>query len=283
MFKRVLLAFDFSENSKAAKKIAELLVRDEGKALWVISVITPKEGGFKEENGISFMETQKSLLFQEFGDLISRGVSFNPVIRIGEPSEEILSASEDYNVDLIVIGSHSKRTFLETPVGSTTEKVAKKAKTPLLIVSSRLPQREVFPSRILLGTDFSPNAQVAFNVAISLAKENRKNLYLLTVLPPLAWGDTDLWAASAEDAENKLKNMASGAIERGINARTIVRRGDPAKEISKAAIDIGADLIVLGSHSRRNIWDVLMGNTPEKVSRIAPCPVLVVAIPAKKC
>jgi len=40
----------------------------------------------------------------------------------------------------------------------------------------------------------------------------------------------------------------------------------------------------LGSHSRRNIWDVLLGNTAESVSRRAYCPVLIVShLPREQC
>jgi len=55
-----------------------------------------------------------------------------------------------------------------------------------------------------------------------------------------------------------------------------------AKEIANAALDMDADLIVMGSHSRRNLWDVLLGNPAEKLSKYAACPVLIVIIPLQK-
>ena len=75
----------------------------------------------------------------------------------------------------------------------------------------------------------------------------------------------------------------------GIHVTQLVREGDPdkeivaaAKEIAKAALDMDADLIVMGSHSRRNLWDALLGNTAEKLSKYAACLVLIVTNPLQK-
>jgi len=57
----------------------------------------------------------------------------------------------------------------------------------------------------------------------------------------------------------------------------VVRHGDPAKEILKAAIDIEADMIVIGSHSRKSLKEKLLGGVPEKVAKQAPCPVLIIS------
>src|SRR5690606_13054113 len=50
----------------------------------------------------------------------------------------------------------------------------------------------------------------------------------------------------------------------------------PAESIVEAAHDLGADLVVLGSHGAGGVDRFLLGSVVEKVSRSAPCPVLVV-------
>ncbi len=62
--------------------------------------------------------------------------------------------------------------------------------------------------------------------------------------------------------------------------RTLVVEGDTAEGILKAAKNLDAGLIVMGSHSRRGIDKVLMGNIAEDVLKKATIPVLV--IPTKE-
>lgn len=62
--------------------------------------------------------------------------------------------------------------------------------------------------------------------------------------------------------------------------RTLVVEGDTAEGILSAAKDLGAGLIVMGSHSRRGIDKVLMGNIAEDVLKKATVPVLI--IPTKE-
>jgi nucleotide-binding universal stress UspA family protein len=50
-------------------------------------------------------------------------------------------------------------------------------------------------------------------------------------------------------------------------------------EITSAAAETKADLIVMGTHGRRGIARVLLGSVAEKVVRTAPCPVLTVHLP----
>jgi len=57
-----------------------------------------------------------------------------------------------------------------------------------------------------------------------------------------------------------------------------VRAGQPARSILQTAIDIGADLIVLGTHRRSRLGALLSGSVAERVLRDAHCPVLV-AVP----
>jgi universal stress protein A len=52
--------------------------------------------------------------------------------------------------------------------------------------------------------------------------------------------------------------------------------GDPAAEIARVAEEGGYDLILVGSHSRSAVGELLLGSVSKALVRIAPCPVLVV-------
>lgn len=54
-----------------------------------------------------------------------------------------------------------------------------------------------------------------------------------------------------------------------------VRLGDPAEAIHQAAVDIDADMIVVGTHARRGVEKLLLGSVAERLVRTARVPVLV--------
>ena len=54
------------------------------------------------------------------------------------------------------------------------------------------------------------------------------------------------------------------------------KHGDAASEILRVAEEVGADLIVMGTHGRSGVGRLLMGSEAEAVLRRAGCPVLVI-------
>ena len=63
---------------------------------------------------------------------------------------------------------------------------------------------------------------------------------------------------------------------RDVQARPMVVTGDPFDGILRAAADVNADLIVMGSHRKQLLLDIFIGTTIERVIRKGPFPVLMV-------
>ena len=131
--------------------------------------------------------------------------------------------------------------------------------------------------RILLATDFSPCAERAQAYAVGLARQDSSALELATVvkLPALdALSECALDSfrrASAED----LRRMAEPLS--GIKVTHKVIEGfQPAAVIVDEAVDLNADLIVLGTTSKHGLMKLALGSTAEEVIRTAYCPVLTV-------
>ena len=56
----------------------------------------------------------------------------------------------------------------------------------------------------------------------------------------------------------------------------LLRTGDARDVINQTAKEVGADLIVMGTHGRRGVTRALLGSVAETVVRTAPCAVLTV-------
>jgi nucleotide-binding universal stress UspA family protein len=136
------------------------------------------------------------------------------------------------------------------------------------------------PTRhILYATDFSEASLAAFQVACSLSREPGSQLLVLHVLVPPA---TVLEMERAFLApEERFKHAMDELLrlrpaEEGTLTDYLLRQGEPAEEILRAAEERDCDFIVLGTHGRSGLGRVIMGSVAEAVLRRAACPVITV-------
>jgi nucleotide-binding universal stress UspA family protein len=137
---------------------------------------------------------------------------------------------------------------------------------------------------ILHPTDFSKEAGYAFDAACALARDSRARLVVLHVeRPPLTTlgGTAGVPPLPTEyDRQLLLEDLNRiQSPEPGIPIEHRLEHGEPAAVILAVAKQIGADLIVIGTHGRTGLRRLLMGSVAEQVVRKAPCPVLTVKNP----
>jgi nucleotide-binding universal stress UspA family protein len=133
---------------------------------------------------------------------------------------------------------------------------------------------------LLHPSDFSNRSASAFQLACALARDYCARLVVLHVaVPPLVYGEDIL----PPDPEI-LRQSAQAQLDRlqappGVRAERRLVEGDPATEVLRVAQEIGADLIVMGTHGRTGLARLLMGSVAEQVMRQAHCPVLTLKTP----
>ena len=111
--------------------------------------------------------------------------SENAVIEaaVGVPYREILRKARKDDIDLIIMGSHTRQEDVgaarfRSIVGSTMQKVAKSARCPVVIISRPCTTCWKLFSNIVFGTDFSKAADYAYQWAYNLAREVGAKLHL---------------------------------------------------------------------------------------------------------
>jgi len=143
---------------------------------------------------------------------------------------------------------------------------------------------------VLVATDFGEAADKALVYAKALATRFGAHLHVLHVSNSIylaalgaeayAAMSPDLQARLEEDARRELDARVVDSDSRGpATTRTIITSSSPALTIVDYAKDHDIDLIVLGTHGRGTIGQILMGSVAERVVRTAPCPVLTVRQP----
>lgn len=148
--------------------------------------------------------------------------------------------------------------------------------------------------KILVAIEDGDTCQHVFNQAVELAQKIPANLNLLNVLSPEGdstitfspYSDQD-WARyqdryrQFETASFKLlKELAEQAKERGIQAEFTQETGSPGPAICQLAKTWHADLIMVGSHRRKGISEMLLGSVSNYVMHHATCSVMVVHEPS---
>lgn len=131
--------------------------------------------------------------------------------------------------------------------------------------------------RILHPTDLADTSVRALTLAIKLARQNHAELLLAHALPP----PTPIFESESSErpcAEADLEVLVKRLSSQGIRARQILIKGirPVPGNIADCARFFGADLIVMGTRSRRGLARFLRGSIAASVVKIAPCPVLVV-------
>lgn len=136
--------------------------------------------------------------------------------------------------------------------------------------------------KILLAYDGSEGANKALNAGINLTKIHQAELWALAVqerLPRFS-GTIDEVQEEKEFANQhyaKLLEVAGArAREAGIELKTLMRPGHPAQTVIQMAKEGKFDLILVGHSGLSGVWAAFLGTTAEKVSRHAPCSVLIV-------
>ncbi len=149
---------------------------------------------------------------------------------------------------------------------------------------------------ILTGIDFSELADRALEQALLLASErSNAELHVLSLVPPPmaldaryaipAYGALDE-ASSLANATERLRVHVQAQLERfgakhpdrsfPLRVASYAAFGAPALGLAQMASDIGADLVVIGTHNRRGVERLLLGSVAEGTVRYSHCPVLVV-------
>ena len=152
--------------------------------------------------------------------------------------------------------------------------------------------------QVLIAIDYDPTAQKVAEEGFSIAKAMNAEITLLHVISdPVYYSTTEYspimgFSGFMEtnpiqlDSIEGVKQAALLFLDRTRHhlgdktIHTLTKEGDFAESILKAAKEIHADFIILGSHSRKWLENIVMGSVTEKVLRHTSIPLFI--IPTKK-
>ena len=143
----------------------------------------------------------------------------------------------------------------------------------------------IFPTKILLATDGSAEAELATRTAVDLAEKTGSELHMVFVVPTRAPFEYDAMGFAVEEPHEEIKQEGRRRLEGyarrieeagGKLAEAHLRLGKPDDQIVRLAEELGVGMIVMGSRGHGGVRRSLLGSVSDSVVRHAHCPVTVV-------
>lgn len=199
-------------------------------------------------------------------------------VAVADPPSEILERSEQF--EMVLMASHGRGGLGRWLMGSVATKVTRGTTVPVMVVSSKCMAsqagREAKMETIMAAYDASLASERAVFRAAGLARNLGSTLHIYQGLTQVAMPHQVVVEANrAELLKATEKARALAKTLDGVKTHVEVREVSVSTQIVEYADEIGADLIVMGSHGKSGLARWMIGSETEYVLQEAHCPVLV--------
>jgi nucleotide-binding universal stress UspA family protein len=295
MFKKILFATSATPACDHAARVAFDMAKRYNAHICLFHVLgVPTRGysqvvldiktGEKVELDDEYVAWVKEEIETYYAKQLATAQSFEIKVAVGFPHREILREARQAEPDLIIMGGSTeedgKAVYQKGVVGSTLQRVAKVAHSPILVVNRPAASFWGGMSKVVFGTDFSKASEAAFRFACKLVKALNCELHIFHALDISNMHMGRL--LTQDEIESKIREALR--IIRGKYVARLegiedyafdVWEGVPYVEIVKYARENHADLIVMAHHTRKtDAEDTRLGSNIEQVILRAGCPVI---------
>jgi len=280
--RNILMAIDFSECSARALNYALGIAARYGATLHLFHCIDPTPYNMGVPDAVqTACEAARRDMQRLKSDLRSSGRARNVEVKVrveaGELTNILPEIVKDFDLGLIVVGTHGRTGWKKLVLGSVAEMVVDHASCPVLTVgpsTDRNRLEQFGPESILFASNPSARSQLAQAYAFSLANKYNSRLTVADVLEDHA-GRVLAKVSEFEWCESQLRD-ASRTMELTNVPHLPIDIGTQSDLILGLADRAAADLIVLSVPAVHRFANRLLPTTSYRVVCDAPCPVLTV-------
>ena len=283
LLKHILAATDLSSPARQAADRAAWLAQTSGAQLRLMHVLSAGVAaqlqqllGLGTALEATLVEQTRDELKALAGELgVKRGVTIESALTEGAVANEIVRAAQELPADLLVLGARGKGFLRRTVIGSTAERLLRKATRPVLVVKQRAhePYR-----RVLVALDFSPWSVPLVGLARAMAPDAHLVLLSAYEVPfegklrfaSVPRASIEAYRAQARlGAEEQLYGLADDAGLAPFDWTPCLAHGDASLAIVEHEQELACDLIVIGKHGRHMLEELLLGSVTSHV--LAEC------------
>lgn len=274
---KILIPVDFSETSLLAIKHGAFLAKYTKGDLYLLHVINKQyenyavvEQPMHIDVPAKFEESathKLNFLANQIKDEYS--VTINTIVKMGNPTREIIATEKEIGADMVVMGTHGYSPIEEFVIGSNTLKVITKGAVPVMTMSQKA--KKFGYTNILLPIDTSGHSRQKVSYAIELAKTFSAHLHVAGIL-----GADDVnEEAGMGVVMNQIKELAK---KQNVIATSEILKGvkNRAKATIAQAEKTKSDLIIIMTDQEAEISGFFLGPYAQQVIHHSDIPVIAI-------
>lgn len=247
-----------------------------------------KYEGYSEADVKRWMEIASIKMTEAEGIIKDAGLKAKSRIEVGVPYREILRVAKEENVSLIVSGRQKRGILGEIFIGSNTDKVIRYGnlhvyvpKYPAMFGADKEACerfcKRLF-SKVLYPTDWSDCAQKALRYLKGLKEAGVVEVIVAHVMDEKAMKlqPAEKFSEFERKDKEKLEMVKEDLEKEGFKVKTRLHVGKAGVDLIKIAKEEDVSLIIMGSHGKGYIGEVLWGSVARNVVEYSDRPVLLI-------
>lgn len=302
MYRKILVPLDGSPFGERALPMAVTMAKAmQGqlvlvRAAW--ATIRPGENAIEAER--KAVDETEAYLAGVAQQVTSQGIQVEMATPYAAAAEGILVEIAARKTDLVIMCTHGRSGLGRWVYGSVAEAVLAKSPVPVLLVrpTGATPRLSLQPGKgtVLVPLDGSAFGEASLPHATAMARTLGGRLVLLRVVTPSLAFQPELMMGQAysstaserileeeqKEAESYLGAVAGRLKSEGVPMQQIVQVGWPAETTIEEARKAGAELIVMATHGRTGLAEVLLGSVAMELIHRGTLPLLLVRPPDLK-
>lgn len=273
--KKILVPVDFSEYSEYAMEVAASLAKQQDAEIVVLHMmgltdaVVTKDESKQVFEAMYYMKLAEKR-FEEFLDKeYLKDIKITDTVQNYKVFSEVNSVAEEFDADVIVMGSHGSSGLSEIFVGSNTEKVVRNSDVPVLVIKDR--RKGFRMENAVFACDFKEENLGAFNSAMEFFDKLGAEITLLYINLP------NEKFRSTKEIEARVREFLIQSGPNGIDRiDDVVYYSDYSVEdgVFNFANKINADIISLPTHGRSGLAHFFSGSIGEDLVNHAKLPVV---------
>ncbi|WP_456315717.1 universal stress protein [Pseudomonas shirazensis] len=258
--KRILVPTDFSEHAEDALKVAAQIAQKNDSEIIILHTLElPHQtndailGGTSIPEAIFFMKKANETLDEISSRPYLDGIKVTEITKMDKPSHGIIQVSKEYDVNLIVMGSHGSSSIDQLHIGSNTEKVIRNSEIPVLVIKKSITNFSA--SEIVFASDFTSETKKPFEKLLAFTKFFDSKIHLVTICTPNSFKPTHI-------IEKAIQEFVSGYNLTNYTTH-IYNDTNIEKGIINFSNSINTDIIGMSTHGRTGFAHFFNGSISE--------------------
>lgn len=269
--KRILVPTDFSEHAEDALKVASQIAKKNDSEIVILHMLElPHQtndaimGGVSIPETLFFMKKANEMLDEVSARPYLDGIPVTEIVKLDKPTHGISQVSKEYDIDLIIMGSHGSSGIEELLIGSNTEKVVRNSEIPVLVIKKDISNFNA--ANIVFASDFSSETKKPFEKFLNFTKFFDSKIHLVTICTPNSFKPTHAIQKAMGEfiSEFNLTNYSTN-----IYNDTNIEKG-----IINFSNSVNADIIGMCTHGRTGFAHFFNGSISEGLVNHAVRPVI---------